>query len=75
MAQATVTVTITDATLTALPGILNPAQDGYDDTATPDHDRPARPADVRHLARTPITPLSLHKTEILHETRLDGASE
>jgi hypothetical protein len=31
--QATVSVTITDATLAALPEILNPAQPGYHDTA------------------------------------------
>ncbi len=30
--QATVFAEITDATLQALPGILNPGQDGYDDT-------------------------------------------
>ncbi len=30
--QATVFAGITDATLQALPGILNPGQDGYDDT-------------------------------------------
>jgi site-specific DNA recombinase len=33
--QATVTAVITDATLAALPGILNPRQDGYHDTANP----------------------------------------
>jgi len=60
MAQATVTVTITDATLTALPEILNPRQDGYDDTASPDRDEPTTPAAVRHLARTPIVLLTLH---------------
>jgi hypothetical protein len=31
--QATVSVTITDSTLAALPEILNPAQPGYHDTA------------------------------------------
>jgi hypothetical protein len=31
--QATVHAEITEATLQALPGILNPARDGYDDTA------------------------------------------
>ena len=33
--QVTVYATITDQTLTALPGILNPGQDGYHDTAAP----------------------------------------
>jgi hypothetical protein len=60
MGQATVTVTITDATLTALPGILNPRQDGYHDTASADHNEPVRPAAVRHLARTPIAPKTLY---------------
>ena len=65
MGQATVSVTITDATLTALPGILNPRQDGYDDTATtPDRDEPpASPAPVRHLALTPITLSTLHNSK------------
>ncbi|MGH3198465.1 MAG: hypothetical protein ACRDNT_21695 [Streptosporangiaceae bacterium] len=31
--QATVFAEITDATLRALPAILNPGRDGYDDTA------------------------------------------
>lgn len=31
--QATIWGEITDATLQALPGILNPGQDGYDDTS------------------------------------------
>jgi site-specific DNA recombinase len=35
--QATVTATITDATLAALPEILDPTQDGYHDTAGTDH--------------------------------------
>ena len=72
MAQATVTVTITDATLAALAEILDPGQDGYDDTATPDRDEPASPAAVRHLARTPMTPLSLHNSKTLHRNRLAG---
>ncbi|HME65529.1 MAG TPA: hypothetical protein VKG61_11625 [Streptosporangiaceae bacterium] len=44
--QATVWVEITDATLRALPAILNPAQDGYDDTADP---TPGKDADVEDL--------------------------
>ena len=33
--QVTVRAVITDATLRALPDILNPGQDGYHDTAAP----------------------------------------
>jgi hypothetical protein len=47
-ARATVTVTITDATLAALPEILNPAQPGYHDTAA------AEPETVGALACPPI---------------------
>ena len=44
--QATVFAEITEATLRALPGLLNPGQDGDDDTA----DKPsADPADVEDL--------------------------
>ena len=45
--QATVTAVITDATLRALPAILDPGQDGYHDTA-------ATPAIVGQLAQPPI---------------------
>ena len=44
--QATINVEITDATLQALPAILNPSQDGYHDT---DNDTPATPALVGPL--------------------------
>jgi hypothetical protein len=37
--QATICAEITDATLLALPGILNPGQDGYDDTSDQDSDQ------------------------------------
>ena len=50
--QATVFAEITEATLRALPGLLNPGQDGYDDTAdtAPDED-----TDVEDLFESPIT--------------------
>jgi hypothetical protein len=48
-AQATVTVTITDATLTALPEILDHTQPGYHDTASP-----TDPASIGHLAQPAI---------------------
>jgi hypothetical protein len=35
--QATVTATITETTLAALPATLDPAQDGYHDTASTEH--------------------------------------
>ena len=38
--QATIWAEITDATLRALPGILNPGQDGYDDTSEHASDQP-----------------------------------
>jgi site-specific DNA recombinase len=44
--QATVTATITDATLAALPLILDPSQDGYRDTADPDV--------IGHLSQPPL---------------------
>jgi hypothetical protein len=44
--QTTVTATITDATLAALPGILDPSQDGYHDTADPN--------DIGHLSQHPL---------------------
>ncbi len=47
--QATVRAVITDTTLTALPDILNPAQDGYHDTANP-----PTPATTGHLTQTPV---------------------
>lgn len=59
-ATVTVTITITDATLTALPG-----QDGYDDTSTPRHDEPASPIDVGTW-RVPVITL-----ESLHDHALD----
>ncbi len=47
MGQATVNVEITDATLQALPAIIDPSQDGYHDTAA---STPASPAPVGDLS-------------------------
>jgi hypothetical protein len=46
-AQATVTATITDATLAALPDILDRSQDGYHDTADLN--------DIGHLSQHPLS--------------------
>ena len=43
--QATVRVVISDATLQAIPGILNPGQDGYNPGQDGYHDTAATPAD------------------------------
>ena len=57
--QATVFAEITDATLRALPAILNPGQDGYDDTAeTPASTRPpwwicSKPLSCTQFTRKP----------------------
>ena len=51
--QVTVYATITDATLQALPDLLNPSQDGYDDTAG---NPSGEPADVEDLFEAPIVP-------------------
>ena len=50
--QATVHAEITEATLRALPALLNPGQDGYDDTAGA---TPGETADVEDLFESPIT--------------------
>src|SRR6185312_12123360 len=52
--QATVHAEITDATLQALPAILNPGQDGYDDTSELILDNLAGMED---LFEAPIDPL------------------
>jgi hypothetical protein len=49
--QATVHAEITDATLQALPAILNPGQDGYDDK---NEQVSGDPADVEDLFEAPI---------------------
>jgi hypothetical protein len=53
--QATVFAEITEATMRALPALLNPGQDGYHDTAAASS--PAEAADVEDLFESPIDPL------------------
>ena len=59
--QATVTAVITDATLQALPGILDPYQDGYHDTAAAPAAAggPATSA-IGQLAQPPLVCLTTH---------------
>jgi hypothetical protein len=59
--QATVFAEITDATFRVLPAILNPAQDGYDDTS--DHDLDDLAA-VEDLFEAPIVHQINHITRI-----------
>ena len=54
--QATVFAEITEATLRALPGILDPGRDGYDDTAEGTH---REPAVVEDLFEAPMMPKTL----------------
>ena len=51
--QVTVNAEITEATLRALPALLNPDQDGYDDTAD---NTPGEPGDMEDLFESPIGP-------------------
>ena len=55
--QATVFAEITEATLQALPGILDPGRDGYDDTADKD---PGDPGSVEHLFESPMVHQTFH---------------
>jgi site-specific DNA recombinase len=55
--QATVHAEITDATLQALPALLNPGLDGYDDTAAVGNDAD-QPRSVEDLFEPPIQRLS-----------------
>jgi site-specific DNA recombinase len=55
--QATVFAEITDATLQALPGLLDPGQDGYDDTADTSSEETA---DMEDLFEPPITGSMFH---------------
>ena len=55
--QATVHAEITDATLRALPAILDPSRDGYDDTAG---NQPEDAGSVEHLFDPPIRGLISH---------------
>ena len=56
--QVTLHAEVTDATLRALPALLNPGQDGYDDTA--DNGSGAA-ADMEDLFESPIVPKSSPK--------------
>jgi hypothetical protein len=60
--QATVFAEITDATLKALPAILNPDLDGYDDTS---EDRQGDTASREGLFEAPIDPRNLPEARIL----------
>ncbi len=64
--QATVWAEITDATLRALPALLNPDQDGYDDTAEPP---PDQATDVEDLFEPPIVHRINHRARINHDLR------
>ena len=55
--QATVFAEITEATLQALPGILDPGRDGYDDTAGK---APSEPGSVGDLFEPPIEAVAVH---------------
>ena len=59
--QATVFAEITEATLQALPALLHPGQDGYDDTAD---NASSQAADVEDLFESPIA------ARILREGRI-----
>jgi hypothetical protein len=63
-AQATVYAEITDATLRALPGILDPGQDGYDDTTELS---PGEPAAVEDLFEYPIRYQIFRRSPIFHD--------
>jgi hypothetical protein len=62
--QATVWIEITDATLRALPAILDPAQDGYDDTVGT---RPDETGDAEDLFESPIATKTLREGRIHHD--------
>jgi site-specific DNA recombinase len=62
--QATVYAEITDATLQALPGILDPGQDGYDDTAELN---PGEPAAVEDLFEPPTGYQIIRVSRIFHD--------
>ena len=57
--QATVHAEITEATLHALPALLNPGQDGYDDTAAAGITT-GEVADMEDLFESPIDPSINH---------------
>jgi hypothetical protein len=62
--QATVHAEITEATLRALPALLDPGQDGYDDTADI---ASGETADVEDLFESPKAAKMLHRSRILHK--------
>jgi len=62
-------VEITEATLQALPGILNPGRDGYDDNIV---SIPSQRAAVEDLFESPITPKTIHRVQIIHNLEPPG---
>ncbi len=68
--QATIHAEITDATLRALPGLLNPSRDGYDDTAEPPS---GQAADVEDLFEAPIY-RKIHQYGIITPASSTGAA-
>ncbi|HET9969073.1 MAG TPA: hypothetical protein VFQ68_12640, partial [Streptosporangiaceae bacterium] len=70
--QATIHAEITDATLQALPAILNPAQDGYDDTSEHASDQAEA---VEDLFETPIDPNTLPEARTLPLSARRGADD
>jgi hypothetical protein len=73
--QATVYAEITDATLQALPAILDPGRDGYDDTAD---ETPGDPDSVEYLFESPIVHQIFHEAlffqDLLATDRITGHS-
>jgi hypothetical protein len=67
--QATVHVEITEATLQALPALLNPGPDGYDDTTDI---TAGKTADVEDLFESPIAPTIHQEAHIHHLVRIGG---
>jgi len=61
--QVTVHAEVTDATLRALPALLNQGQDGYDDTADTGS---GEAADAEDLFESPIGPRIFHGARIFH---------
>src|SRR5271166_3226304 len=62
--QATVFAEITEATLKAVPGIVDPSRDGYDDTAD---DAPGDPESVEYLFESPMVHTTLPEVESSHK--------
>ena len=70
--QVTVHAEITDATLRALPGILNPGQDGYDDTDDP---TAGEAESMEDLFEAPIDPQIHHEARINHDNLADPRTD